>query len=79
MQSDSVALFVEERLLIKSISHKQAVADLFKDYKNFCIDDGYKPVGKNKFSTRLENKGFERTRLTGGGAAFFIETDYSRD
>lgn len=79
LQSDSVALFVEERLLIKSTSLKQAVADLFKDYKNFCVDDGYKPVGKNKFSTRLENKGFERTRLTGGGAAFFIETDFSRD
>lgn len=79
LQSDSVALFVEEQLLIKSNTLKQAMDDLFKDYKNFCIDDGYKPFGKNKFSTRLENKGFERTRLTGGGAAFFIETEYSRD
>lgn len=76
-QSDTVALFIDEKNLITS-TNKSAVADLYKEYKNFCLDDGYKAVGKNKFSTRLTALGFEATRLTGGAAAFFIETDYSR-
>jgi len=78
-QSDSVALFLEEKALIRSTNKKESVADLYRDYKTFCTDDGYRAVSKNKFSIRLENKGFERTRLTGGGAAFFIETDFSRE
>ena len=76
--SDNVALFVEEKAYIKSCN-KISVADLYKEYKNFCCDDGYKALGKNRFSTRLSNLGFEATRLTGGGAAYFLEIDYSRD
>jgi putative DNA primase/helicase len=72
-QSDSVALFTDEFHYIPSSTNKEALSDLYNRYKCFCSDDGYKPCGKNKFSTRLENKRFERTRLTGGASAFFIE------
>lgn len=78
-QSDSVALFIDEKALIPSTTRKDTVAELYQAYKAFCSEDGYKAVSKNKFSTRLENKGFERARLTGGSAAFFLETDYSRE
>jgi putative DNA primase/helicase len=72
-QSDSVALFIDELYYKQSTTYKEALTDLYSKYRTFCIDDGYKAVGKNKFSTRLENKGFERTRLTGGASAFYIE------
>lgn len=72
-QSDSVALFIEECGYIPSTTKKIAVADIYSRYKDFCKEDSYKPCGKNKFSIRLENKEFERTRLTGGTSAFFIE------
>lgn len=75
-QSDSVALFIEDKNLVISTS-KTTVASLYKDYKNFCLDDGYKAVGKNKFSSRLTFLGFESTRITGGGAAFYIDIDHS--
>ncbi len=71
-QSDSVALFIDEYNYICSINNKESVADLYNKYKVFCIDDGYKPCGKNKFSNRLDNKGFARTRLNNGASAFFI-------
>ena len=71
-QSDNVALFLDERNYKTSIKEKIALTDLYYSYRLFCKNDGYMPVGKNKFSVRLENKGFERTRLTGGHAAFFI-------
>jgi putative DNA primase/helicase len=76
-QSDSVALFVDDKKYSNSTCNKEAIADLYPIYKTFCYDDGYKAVGKNKFSTRLENLGFEKTRLTGGGAAYFMEIDYT--
>ena len=74
-QSDSVALFIDENSFYPSNYNKQSLSELYKKYKEFCLDDGYKPVGKNKFSTRLEGKGFNRTRLSGGGAAFLIESN----
>ncbi|PZF73564.1 DNA primase family protein [Taibaiella soli] len=70
-QSDSVALFIDDRGYGSS-TNKITLAELYNDYKKFCTDDGYKPVSKNKFSTRLENKEFEKTRLNGGSTGFFI-------
>jgi len=77
-QSDSVALFIDENYFYPSNLNKQALSELYKKYKEFCLDDGYKPVGKNKFSNRLESKGFTRTRLSGGSAAFYIESNPER-
>lgn len=77
-QSDSVALFVEEKALIKSTSNLMTVKDLYNDYKTFCTDDGYRPLGKIKFSQRLVILGFEPKRLN-SGATFFMGVDYSRD
>ena len=74
-QSDNVALFIEHKNYIPSDKEKEALSELYKDYKSFCTDDGYKPLGKNNFSKRLESKGFEPTRLSGGAAAFLIKTE----
>jgi len=65
-QSDSVQLFVEEQNYQPSETNKEALSDLYNSYKNFCRDDGYKPVGKNKFSQRMERKGFEKIRRNDG-------------
>lgn len=72
-QSDSVALFVEEVGYVASSSKKEGLGELYSDYRYFCHDDGYRPLGKKNFSTRLENKGFEKTRISGGKSGFFIE------
>jgi putative DNA primase/helicase len=70
-QSDSVALFVEEFNYRPDESRKEPVAELYARYKTFCFDDGYKPVGKNKFSARLEKHGFTKTRMNNGIFGFF--------
>jgi len=72
-QSDSVALFIDEFSLKTSETDKEPLADLYVKYKSFCQDDSYKPVGKNKFSVRLENRGFVKTRLSSGAVGFFME------
>ena len=71
-QADSVQLYIEEHGWIPSESNKEALTELYSRYKDFCRDDGYKAVGKNKFSHRLINKGFQRTRLNDGATAFFM-------
>ena len=77
--SDSVAQFTDDAKLIKSTTKKETIKELFPRYKSFCIDNAFRPVAVNTFSNRLKNLGFEDTRITGGDAAFFMETDFSRD
>ena len=71
-QADSVALFTEEFNYQKSETNKETIAELYIRYKTFCNDDGYKSVGKNKFSGRLEKNGFVKTRMNNGATAFFM-------
>jgi len=77
-QSDSVQLFVEDFNYKISETNKEALTELYNSYKNFCRDDGYKPVGKNKFSHRLERKGFEKIRRN-DGCYFCIEKNYDNE
>lgn len=73
-QSDSVALFVDEMNYTQSKTNKISLTELYIHYKSFCVDDNYRAVGKNKFSIRLESKGFEKTR-NNSGIHFFIEKE----
>ena len=72
-QSDSIALFIDEHRYKLSKEKKIALSELFKNYKTYCTENGYKAFGKNNFSTKLESKGFERARLNDGSNGFFIE------
>jgi len=72
-QTDSVALFIDEFNLVSAVDVKMPLTDLYFRYKAFCQDDGYKPLGKNKFSYRIENKGFEKARLGNGSVAFLMK------
>jgi len=74
-QTDSVALFIDEFNLVSAVDVKMPLTDLYFRYKAFCQDDGYKPLGKNKFSYRIENKGFEKTRLGNGSIAFLMRVE----
>jgi putative DNA primase/helicase len=53
-ESDSVACFVDEHSQIVGLSLKATYAD----YRSYCLDCGYKPLGRNNFSKRLQMHGF---------------------
>jgi putative DNA primase/helicase len=74
-QSDSAALFVESNCYAPSTVFKEPLAVLYREYSSFCNDDGYKPVGKNNFSIRMENAGFKKTRGSTGDIMYFIEKE----
>jgi putative DNA primase/helicase len=71
-QSDSVALFIDEKKYQRSSDTKMELSILYNLYKPFCLEDRYKPLGKNKFSQRLVSKGFELCRTNDGQTAFFM-------
>jgi len=74
-QADSVQLFIEENKYLKSDSNKAVLKEMYNDYKEFCKEDNYKPLGKNRFSKRLESKGFEQARMNDGSTAFLMIKD----
>ena len=59
-ESDSVQMFADEQCLKPSPDQFELLSDLFKNYRQFCTDDGYKPLGKQKFSKRFIACGFEK-------------------
>ncbi|HUZ59863.1 MAG TPA: phage/plasmid primase, P4 family [Hanamia sp.] len=73
-QADDIALFIDEQGLKPSKENKRSLTDLYSNYKSFCSENNYKPLGKNKFSKKLEKKGFESTRLSDGSKGFCLET-----
>ncbi|MCF8382104.1 MAG: DUF5906 domain-containing protein [Chlorobium sp.] len=67
-ESDSVQMFVDDRALEPSGVGFETLGDLYKGYKSFCADDGYRELNKRNFSKRLEACGFEKVkRGTGWG------------
>ncbi len=53
-QSNNVSLFLEDRGYKVSTSYSKPLKELFDDYKLFCVEDGYKSLGKKKFNERLK-------------------------
>ena len=61
-ESDSVKMYVEEHDLVCSLDGFETLKDLFQGYKRFCDDDGYRTLGKQNFSKRLELCGFVKSK-----------------
>lgn len=59
-ESDSVAMFLEEEKYRSSQSIKMSVKEIFSAYKNYCIENGYRSLGRNNFAKRLEANGIAR-------------------
>jgi putative DNA primase/helicase len=59
-ESDSVAMFLVDEHYVKSANSKITVRDIFAEYKAYCLDNNYRPLGRNNFTKRLENNGIPR-------------------
>lgn len=74
--SDSVLLFVEEENYSKSVVQNKALKELFNEYKSYCSDSNYRPVGIQKFAERLKNASFEIQRKEFGNVIFLEKTSF---
>lgn len=57
--SDSAAMFVEDENYQPSANYT-TLRELYQEYKAYCSDNGYRALGRNKFSKRLEANGLPR-------------------
>jgi putative DNA primase/helicase len=61
-ETDSAAMFLEARRYNNQGQAPLYLSHIYADYKGFCLEDGYKSLGKNNFSKRLEALGYERAK-----------------
>lgn len=74
-ETDSVAMFEEHfRETMTRTIYFETVNDSHRDYKSFCIDAGYKPLGRTNFTKRMETLGFEKRKLKDG---WMLEKNFS--
>lgn len=69
-QSDSVLLFITEMNFKKSTSDYILISELYPQYKYFCIEDGYRAVGKSNFIKRLNHNKIFVNRINVGNVAY---------
>lgn len=55
LDSDSVALFMDEQGYVKDNNEYEISKTLFSDYKDFCKEDNYRAVSNREFLRRLES------------------------
>jgi putative DNA primase/helicase len=75
IESDTVQLFLNENGFEKSTT-ETLLKDLYRDYKNFCIDDGYRHLNKTNFGRRLEGIGIQKGRVTDGICFYVSDKPY---
>lgn len=68
--SDSVALFLDEEGYRPSITEEQTRKALLSEYRNYCIDNGYRPCSDKSFGKRLKALGYEQDKKNIGKVVF---------
>lgn len=79
ISSDSVKQFISENGYKKDAEKIAEIKLLYTDYKNFCIEDGYRPVNKKNFKLRLESYGVELRRRSNDWIAFISKDEIIED
>ncbi len=76
-QSDSVKMFIDENNYQSSPTDYRLIKELYIEYRNYCIEDGFKPVNKSNFIKRLKGFGVLIERVTGNKLAAYVENNNS--
>ena len=66
IESDSVAMFIEDEHLIPDYDTHISLKTMLYDYRSYCIDNGYKAVARGKLKTRLEYYGLTNKKTNKG-------------
>lgn len=72
-ESDSVKLFLDDMGYKAHLENYISVKILYREYRTYCQDDGYKPVTSINFRKRLEKNNILIERKNVGNVAFVIK------
>jgi len=73
-QSDTVQQFIEENEYQADPTHYELFKDVYTNYRAFCMENGFKPLNKSNFRTRLNNLGILVEKRNVGNVAFLIRS-----
>jgi len=54
--------------------HYELFKDVYTNYRAFCMENGFKPLNKSNFRTRLNNLGILVEKRNVGNVAFLIRS-----
>lgn len=74
-QSDTVRVFLDDQAYEVSTTSHTPLKDLYRDYKTFCLENGYRPVNNRNFQKRLNASGIYTERARFGFVAYLSQTD----
>ncbi len=74
-QSDTVRLFMDENQYAPHSEYFTPLKDLYRDYRAYCIESGYRPVNHGNFRKRLTGNGISTERKTAGWVAFLWQAN----
>ena len=74
-QADTVRLFLEDAGYVADADSWVKAQEVYQEYKYFCQDDGYRAVGRQKFTARLAQIGIQHSR-NGQGQRLALRKDY---
>ncbi|EMI11236.1 DNA primase family protein [Anoxybacillus gonensis] len=69
-EMDTLGNFIKENCVIVP-SAKCVVSELYKEYTEWCEDNGEFVLSRTKFNRKIEERGFKKERSTGGHFYFF--------
>ena len=70
MESDSVAMFLEEEGYKKSVNDFVILSNLYLEYRNYCTGSGFVPLNLKNFKARLESQKIVIQRKDTGNAVY---------
>lgn len=66
IESDSVQMFLSEHEYKVSATSETPLKDLFNEYRNYCIESGFKACSLRTLADRLRNSGYQTERKNYG-------------
>lgn len=66
VESDSVQMFLNEYGYEVSAVNSMPLKEMFTEYRNYCIDSGFKACSLRTFADRLRNSGYQTDRKNHG-------------
>jgi putative DNA primase/helicase len=69
-ESDSVAMFLEDEGYQKSLEYHIRLSDLYRGYREYCLENGYRPLSQKKMSKRLSYLDYATEKLSIGKVVY---------
>lgn len=73
-ESDSVNVFLADNNYKPHPSEYVMLKDLYRDYRVFCTEDGYKPLNKSNFHKRLKFLGINSSKHSMGNLIYIAKS-----